>query len=161
MNCARIERTRASAWSLTCGKPPSSAMTERKTVIWLASEVGSASSSPARKKAALERGLLGAGDGIWSPRELRSSVSRGSESPPDSHSPPLPFKSRLKQKQPEINSSCPCLRVFGEKDTKSLWVHFSKWVHRSIFTDIKFILSKSKARLLHKLLFCTFFLETL
>ena len=38
--------------------------------------------------------FVGADDGFDSPRVLRSSVSRGSESPPDSHSLPLPFNSR-------------------------------------------------------------------
>ena len=48
---------------------------------------------------------------------LRAKPFRGSESPPDSHSLPLPFKSRLKsKKQPKMNSSCSCVCKGCKKD---------------------------------------------
>ena len=67
--------------------------------------------------------FLGAGDRSWSPRELRSSVSRGSESPPDSHSPPLLFKPCLGKLKNKKQTARVCflllMRVFTTKLIKS------------------------------------------
>ena len=63
--------------------------------------------------------------GLDSPRELRSSVSRGSDSPPDCHSLPLPFEP-LPSNKKTTTMNRGCLFIGADYGARTRHLHLGK-----------------------------------